>query len=108
MLRGNYSDLLDKELAAAVKAGIVRKDIPGLSTSARSFELSELDPTLVSALRPDCRWTSLPESTTACFSRGIAAPGQPRPSVPQPPNPRRTRTGPAVQRNPRQVRSYRG
>jgi GntR family transcriptional regulator, vanillate catabolism transcriptional regulator len=27
-LRGNYSELLDKELASAVKAGVVRKDVP--------------------------------------------------------------------------------
>ncbi|HTR35853.1 MAG TPA: TetR family transcriptional regulator [Bryobacteraceae bacterium] len=93
-LRGNYSDLLDKELAFAVKAGIVRKDIP----------VSVLRLSLLNYLNWTPRWYQLsgplPLDELAgiydrVFFEGIAALGQPRPSVPTLQNPRRTRTGPA-------------
>ncbi len=93
-LRGNYSGLLDKELALAVKAGIVRKDIP----------VSVLRLSLLNYLNWTPRWYHLsgplPLDELAgiydrVFLEGIAALGQPRPSVPQLQNPRRTRTGPA-------------
>ncbi|MGA2879113.1 MAG: TetR family transcriptional regulator [Bryobacteraceae bacterium] len=93
-LRGNYSDLLDNELASAVKAGIVRKDIP-----VSVFRLA-----LLNYLNWTPRWYHLsgplPLDELAgiydrVFFEGIAALGQPRPSVPQLQNLRRTRTGPA-------------
>jgi GntR family transcriptional regulator of vanillate catabolism len=93
-LRGNYSDLLDQELALAAKAGIVRKDIPA----------SVLRLALLNYLNWTPRWFHLsgplPLDELAgiydrVFFEGIAALGQPRPSVPQLQNPRRTRAGPA-------------
>jgi GntR family transcriptional regulator of vanillate catabolism len=93
-LRRNYSDLLDKELAAAVKVGIVRKDIP----------VSVLRLALLNYLNWTPRWFHLsgpmPLDELAgiydrVFFEGVAALDQPRPSVPQLRNPRRTRTGPA-------------
>jgi AcrR family transcriptional regulator/DNA-binding GntR family transcriptional regulator len=93
-LRRNYSDLLDKELTAAVKAGIVRKDIP----------VAVLRLALLNYLNWTPRWFHssgpLPLDQLAriydrVFLEGVAAPGQPRPSVPQMPSSRRTRTGPA-------------
>jgi DNA-binding GntR family transcriptional regulator/AcrR family transcriptional regulator len=93
-LRGNYSDLLDKELASAVKAGIVRKDIP----------VSVLRLALLNYLNWTPRWFHLSgplslDELAAIYCRvffdGIAARGQPRSSVPQLRNPRRTRAGPA-------------
>ncbi len=93
-LRGNYSDLLDKELAAAVKAGIVRSDIP----------VSVLRLALLNYLNWTPRWfhlsgpmllNELAGIYDRVFFEGIAVPGQPRPSVPTLQNPRRTRSGPA-------------
>ncbi len=93
-LRGNYSDLLDRELASAAKAGIVRKDIP----------VSVLRLALLNYLNWTPRWYHLsgplPLGDLAAiydcvFFEGIATPGQPIPSVPPLQNPRRTRTGPA-------------
>ncbi|HTW64455.1 MAG TPA: TetR family transcriptional regulator [Bryobacteraceae bacterium] len=93
-LRGNYSDLLDKELASAVKAGIVRKDVP----------VAVLRLGLLNYLNWTPRWYHLsgplPLDELAriydrVFFEGIAAPGQSRPSAPQPQNPRRTRSRPA-------------
>ncbi len=93
-LRGNYSDLLDKELAAAVRAGIVRKDIP----------VPVLRLALLNYLNWTPRWFHLsgpmPLDELAgiydrVFFEGIAALDQPRPFVPQLRNLRRTRTGPA-------------
>jgi len=93
-LRGNYSDLLDQELASAVKAGVVRKDIP----------VPVLRLALLNYLNWTPRWYHLagplPLDELAgiydrVFFEGIAARGQPRASVPQLQNPRRTRTGPA-------------
>jgi AcrR family transcriptional regulator len=92
-LRRNYSDLLDKELAAAVKAGLVRKDLP----------VSIVRLALLNYLNWTPRWFHLsgpmPLDELAgiydrVFFEGIAAVGQPRPSLPQLQNPRRTRTGP--------------
>ncbi len=93
-VRGNYSDLLDKELAAAVKAGIVRRDIP----------VSVLRLALLNYLNWTPRWFHLsgplPLDELAgiydrVFFEGIAVLGQPRPSVPPLQNLRRTRSGPA-------------
>jgi GntR family transcriptional regulator of vanillate catabolism len=93
-LRRNHYDLLDKELASAAKAGIVRNDIP----------VSVLRLALLNYLNWTPRWYHLSgplplEELAGIYDRmffeGIAAVGQPRPSVPQPRNPRRTRAGPA-------------
>jgi AcrR family transcriptional regulator len=93
-LRRNYSDLLDKELASAAKAGIVRTDIP----------VSVLRLALLNYLNWTPRWYHLsgplPLDQLAgiydrVFFEGTAALGQPRPSVPQLQHPRRTRSGPA-------------
>ncbi len=93
-LRGNYSDLLDQELALAGKAGIVRKDIP----------VAVLRLALLNYLNWTPRWFHLSgpmplDELGAIYDRvffeGIAALGQPRPSVPPRHNPGRTRTGPA-------------
>ncbi len=93
-LRRNYSDLLDKELASAVKAGFLRGDIP----------ISVLRLALLNYLNWTPRWFHLsgpmPLGELAgiyerVFFEGIAALGQPRPAVPQLQNPRRIRTGPA-------------
>jgi GntR family transcriptional regulator of vanillate catabolism len=93
-LRGSYSDLLDQEIAAAAKAGIVRKDIP----------VSVLRLALLNYLNWTPRWYhlsgTLPLDELAgiygrVFFEGIAALDQPRPSLPQLQNFRRTRTGPA-------------
>ena len=93
-LRRNYSDLLDKELESAAKAGIVRTDIP----------VSVLRLALLNYLNWTPRWYHLsgplPLDQLAgiydrVFFEGIAALGQPRPSVPQLQHPRRTRSGPA-------------
>ena len=93
-LRRNYSDLLDNELASAVKAGVVRQDIP----------VSVLRLALLNYLNWTPRWFHLsgplPLDELAgiydrVFFQGIAALRQSKPSVPQLQNPRRTRTGPA-------------
>jgi DNA-binding GntR family transcriptional regulator/AcrR family transcriptional regulator len=93
-LRGNYSDLLDQELASAVKAGFLRKDIP----------VSVLRLALLNYLNWTPRWFHLggPMSLDELagiydrvFFEGIAVPREPRPPVPQLQNSRRTRTGPA-------------
>ena len=93
-LRGNYSDLLDQEIASAAKAGIVRKDIP----------VSVLRLALLNYLNWTPRWyhlsgpLPLDELATIyerVFFEGIAARREPRPSVPQLQKLRRTRTGPA-------------
>ena len=93
-LRGNYSDLLDKELASAVKAGIVRQDIP----------VAVLRLALLNYLNWTPRWYQLSgplplDELAGIYGRvffdGIAAPRRARPSVPQLQNPRRTRAGPA-------------
>lgn len=93
-LRGSYSELLDKELASAVKAGIVRQDIP----------VSVLRLALLNYLNWTPRWyhlagplplDDLAEIYGRVFFEGIVALGQPRPSVPQLQKPRRTRTRPA-------------
>ena len=92
-LRRNYSDLLDQELASAVKAGIVRRDIP----------VSVLRLALLNYLNWTPRWYHLSGPLTLdelagiyerVFFEGIAL-GQPGPSVPQLQNLRRTRAGPA-------------
>ncbi len=93
-LRGNYSDLLDKELASAAKAGIVRRDIP----------VPVLRLALLNYLNWTPRWYHLSGSLSLdnlaaiydrMFFEGIAASGHPRPAVRQLQNPRRTRSGPA-------------
>jgi AcrR family transcriptional regulator len=94
VLHGNYSDLLDKELTLAVKAGIVREDIP----------IAVLRLALLNYLNWSPRWYQLsgplPLDELAgiyehVFFEGIAALRKSKPSVPQLQNPRRTRTGPA-------------
>ncbi len=91
-LRGNYSDLLDRELASAVKTGIVRQDIPA----------SVLRLALLNYLNWTPRWYQLSGPMSLgelagiygrVFFEGIATPGRARPSLPQLQNPRRTRSG---------------
>lgn len=90
-LRRSYCGLLDKELASAVKAGIVRKDIP----------VSILRSALLNYLNWTPRWYQLSgplplDELGRIYSRvffdGIAAAGRTKPSLPQPPNLRRART----------------
>jgi DNA-binding GntR family transcriptional regulator/AcrR family transcriptional regulator len=93
-LRRTYSDLLDKELTSAVKAGIVRKDIP----------VSVLRLALLNYLNWTPRWYQvsgrLPMDELAAiygrvFFEGIAASAQSKSSAPQLQNARRARRGPA-------------
>ncbi|MBZ5576221.1 MAG: TetR family transcriptional regulator [Acidobacteriia bacterium] len=81
-LRRSYSDLLHRELASAVKAGMVRKDIP----------LSILRLALFNYLNWTPRWYQisgrLPLDDLAgiyarVFFEGIVTPGRGRPSVPE-------------------------
>ena len=106
-LRGNYSELLDKELASAVKAGVVRKDIP----------VSVLRLALLNYLNWTPRWFHLsgplPLDELAgiydrVFFEGIASRGQPRPSVPRPADSAAHTNRAGAQRNSRQIRSHRG
>ena len=93
-LRRNYSDLTDKELASAVNAGIVRRDIPVpilrlalfnyLNWTPRWYQLSGL-------LRLD----ALADIYGRVFFHGIAASPRLRSSVPRLENPRRARAGSA-------------
>ncbi len=91
-LRGAYSGLLNRELASAVKAGILRKDVP----------LSILRLALLNFLNWTPRWYQLsgrlPLADLAgiydrVFFEGIVAAGQKRPSLPPPQNLRRRRPG---------------
>jgi GntR family transcriptional regulator of vanillate catabolism len=91
-LRGAYSGLLNRELASAVKAGILRKDI----------SLSILRLALLNFLNWTPRWYQLsgrlPLADLAgiydrVFFEGIVAAGQKRPSLPPPQNLRRRRPG---------------
>ena len=91
-LRGNYSGLLNRELAAGVKAGILRRDIP----------VSILRLALLNFLNWTPRWYQLPgrlplADLAAIYDRvffeGILAPGRGRPSLPPPQNLRRRRPG---------------
>ena len=91
VLRRNYSDLLNREIAAAVKAGILRSDIP----------VSILRLALFNYLNWTPRWykTSgrLPLEDLAgiyerVFLEGIAVPGRARPSAPELRNQRRRRS----------------
>ena len=107
ILRGNYSDLLDQELASAVKAGIVRNDIP----------VSVLRLALLNYLNWTPRWYHfsgpLPLDELAgiydrVFFEGVAALGQPK-TFPAPIAESAADTNRSgTQRNSRQVRSYRG
>ena len=104
---GNYSDLTDKELASAVNAGIVRRDIPVpilrlalfnyLNWTPRWYQLSGATPIGCAGghLRPgflsrDCCFAS------AKILRASTGESAARPSRP------------GTQRNARQIRSYRG
>ncbi len=91
-LRGNYSGLLNRELATAVKAGVLRRDIP-----VSIFRLA-----LLNFLNWTPRWYQfsgrLPLADLAgiydrVFFEGILAPGHGRPSLPPPQNLRRRRPG---------------
>jgi AcrR family transcriptional regulator/DNA-binding GntR family transcriptional regulator len=91
-LRRNYSDLLNRELASAVKAGILRRDIP----------VSILRLALLNFLNWTPRWYQhsgrLPLDDLAViydrvFFEGIVTPGHGRPSLLQPQNLRRRRPG---------------
>lgn len=91
VLRRNYSDLLNRELESAVKAGILRRDIP----------VSILRLALFNYLNWTPRWYQisgrLPLDDLAriyerVFLEGIATPGSARPSVPQAQKLRRRRS----------------
>jgi DNA-binding GntR family transcriptional regulator/AcrR family transcriptional regulator len=91
-LRGNYSSLLNRELASGVKAGILRKDIP----------VSILRLALLNFLNWTPRWYQLSGRLTLAdlagiyegvFFEGILAPGYDRPALPPPQNLRRRRPG---------------
>jgi DNA-binding GntR family transcriptional regulator/AcrR family transcriptional regulator len=91
-LRGNYSGLLNRELAAAVKAGILRRDIP----------VSILRLALLNFLNWTPRWYQFPGRLRLAdlagiydrvFFEGILAPGHGRPSLPPPQDLRRRRPG---------------
>jgi DNA-binding GntR family transcriptional regulator/AcrR family transcriptional regulator len=91
-LRGNYSGLLSRELAAGVKAGVLRRDIP----------VSILRLALLNFLNWTPRWYQLsgrlPLADLAgiydrVFFEGISAPGRGRLSLPPPQNLRRRRAG---------------
>jgi len=92
VLRRNYSDLLNREIASAVKAGILRRDIP----------VSVLRLALFNYLNWTPRWYQLsgrlPLDDLAgvydrVFFEGIVTPGHGRPSLPQLQCLRRRRTG---------------
>lgn len=92
ILRRNYSDLLKQEIASAVKAGVLRRDI----------SVSMLRLALFNYLNWTPRWYQvsghLPlHDLVAIYSRvffeGIATPGQRRPRLPQLYSLRRRRTG---------------
>jgi GntR family transcriptional regulator of vanillate catabolism len=92
VLRRNYSDLLSREIASAVKAGILRKDIPAPILRLALFNYLNWTP----------RWYQLsgrlPLDDLAgvydrVFCEGIVTPGHPRPSLPQLQGLRRRRTG---------------
>lgn len=81
-LRRNYSDLLNRELAAAVKAGVLREDIP----------VSILRLALLNYLNWTPRWYQLsgrlsPDDLAGIYDRvffeGIVAPGHGRPFLPE-------------------------
>jgi TetR/AcrR family transcriptional regulator, cholesterol catabolism regulator len=90
--RENYSGLLNRELASAVKAGILRRDIP----------LSILRLALLNFLNWTPRWYQIPGSLPLAdlariydrvFFEGIVAPGHGRPSLPPSQSLRRRRPG---------------
>jgi DNA-binding GntR family transcriptional regulator/AcrR family transcriptional regulator len=92
VLRRNYSDLLGREIASAVKAGVLRKDIPVSIVRLALFNYLNWTP----------RWYQLsgrlPLDDLAgvydrVFFEGIVTPGHPRPSLPQLQGLRRRRTG---------------
>ncbi len=91
-LRASYSGLLNRELSSAVKAGILRRDIP----------LSILRLALLNYLNWTPRWYQLSGRLALAdlagiydrvFFEGIVAPGRGRPSLPPPQNLRRRRRG---------------
>jgi DNA-binding GntR family transcriptional regulator/AcrR family transcriptional regulator len=91
-LRRSYSDLLNRELASAVKAGILRRDIP----------VSILRLALFNYLNWTPRWYQLSGRLSVdnlagiydrVFFEGIISPGHGRPSLPQLQNLPRRRPG---------------
>lgn len=91
-LRGNYSGLLNRELASAVNAGILRKDIPLSILRLAPLNFLNWTPRWYRPLGP------LPLADLAgiydrVFFEGIVAPGHGRPPLPPPQNLRRRRPG---------------
>jgi DNA-binding GntR family transcriptional regulator/AcrR family transcriptional regulator len=93
-MRSRYSDLVDREIQAAVQAGLLRGDIP-----AAALRLA-----LLNYLNWTPRWfrtsgllalEQLADIYYQVFREGIAAPGQSRSSLPRIRPLRRARSGPA-------------
>jgi DNA-binding GntR family transcriptional regulator/AcrR family transcriptional regulator len=91
-LRRNYSDLLNRELASAVEAGILRRDIPVSILRLAVFNYLNWTP----------RWyqvsgrllvDDLAEIYDRVFFEGIVTPGHGRPSLPQLQSLRKRRQG---------------
>jgi AcrR family transcriptional regulator len=93
-LRRNYSDILDKELTSAVKAGMVRRDIPVPMLRLALFNYLNWTPRWYQ-ISGRLKLDELAAIYDRVFFEGIAAPGRARPSVSQPQNPQRRRSGSA-------------
>lgn len=90
VLRRNYSDLLSQEIASAVKAGILRRDIPVSMLRLALFDYLNWTP----------RWyhgsgrlplSGLADIYSRVFFEGIVTPGHGRPALPQVQSTRRRR-----------------
>jgi len=91
-LRRKYSDLLNRELASAVKAGLLRQDIPVSILRLALFNYLNWTPRWY---QPSGRLT--PDDLAGIYDRvffeGIVTPGHGRPSLPQLQNLSRRRSG---------------
>ncbi len=89
---GSYSDLLNRELASAVKAGILRQDIPVSILRLALFNFLNWTPRWY---QPSGRLTldDLAGIYDRVFFEGIVTPGHGRPSLPQLQNLSRRRSG---------------
>jgi AcrR family transcriptional regulator/DNA-binding GntR family transcriptional regulator len=94
VLRRNYSDLLNRELAFAVKARILRRDIPVSILRLALFNYLNWTPRWYQVSGP-LPLDDLARIYDRVFFEGIVAPGRARPSVPQLQNLRRRRPGSA-------------
>ena len=94
LMRSRYSDLLNHELEAAAQAGLLRRDIPPMALRLALLNYLNWTPRWFRTSGP-LALDQLGDIYDCVFREGIAAPGQPRLSLPQFRPFRRGRSDPA-------------